>query len=647
MENQNSLIGTAMLSTIWEKEKKDTLELVIPFIKYSIGQLISIDERVELGSVADYLSTNFGFYDMPYSVLQKAFKRLTKKKVLKKENGQYYLCIDLSKECRNVSAQLDNMRKNSADVIDNLNVYLNKKHDSIFKKQISEEEVSTYFVKFLESNGYFIYSKIEKLQEVSPVDNKVFYYIAQFILEEYEGQTLIFSYIENIVKGFLLSHIIYGYVDTDYNEKFKDVYFYLDTTLLLYIFGLKSDEKNKGATQLLDLIRKSNIRARCFEHTYAEIISIIEAYKHNIPRGASKSIHTIEFFDNLQYSRSDVERYLLKLEDIFKENNIEITQVPYLSSDDSCIVKTEDYSKSIGEEELKKFLSLKLNYKKDEALDNDVKSISAISTMRNSKSFTKIEECKAIFVTTNTPLVYWAKEYTGDNDNCAPLLISDMDLTTLLWLKNYKRFSDYPKLKLIENARISMEPTENIRNEFKKKIEQLQAEGVVNEEQAVAYNQLIFRKKEKIMELINADPDNISNIDECDLEKITRDYYNTTLNAENIELKYQSKQKDELINDMRRATNERIEQNGKKIYIVLHVILIILISLMLVIPMYRLIPQSDRCGFGDIISFVIGIIGLLDLIAPRYRKCNCLIRKIVNKYEIHAKKQEHMRINKN
>ena len=264
MENQNSLIGTAMLSTIWEKEKKDTLELVIPFIKYSIGQLISIDERVELGSVADYLSTNFGFYDMPYSVLQKAFKRLTKKKVLKKENGQYYLCIDLSKECRNVSAQLDNMRKNSADVIDNLNVYLNKKHDSIFKKQISEEEVSTYFVKFLESNGYFIYSKIEKLQEVSPVDNKVFYYIAQFILEEYEGQTLIFSYIENIVKGFLLSHIIYGYVDTDYNEKFKDVYFYLDTTLLLYIFGLKSDEKNKGATQLLDLIRKSNIRARCF-----------------------------------------------------------------------------------------------------------------------------------------------------------------------------------------------------------------------------------------------------------------------------------------------------------------------------------------------------------------------------------------------
>ena len=98
---------------------------------------------------------------------------------------------------------------------------------------------------------------------------------------------------------------------------------------------------------------------------------------------------------------------------------------------------------------------------------------------------------------------------------------------------------------------------------------------------------------------------------------------------------------------MRRATNERIEQNGKKIYIVLHVILIILISLMLVIPMYRLKPQSDRCGFGDIISFVLGILGLLDLIAPRFRKCNCLIRKIVNKYEMHAKKQEHMRINKN
>ena len=156
------------------------------------------------------------------------------------------------------------------------------------------------------------------------------------------------------------------------------------------------------------------------------------------------------------------------------------------------------------------------------AISNDVESIYAIHILRQGKTFKKIEKCKALFVTTNHSLVYATQEFINNTSSSVPLLISDLELTSLLWLKNPKRFSDFPTLKLIESARISLEPTEQIRTEFIKKIEQFKNEPTVTEERAAAYRQLIYTEKEKLMELIDANPENISNIQLADLEDISR-----------------------------------------------------------------------------------------------------------------------------
>lgn len=90
MDNQNALTSTAMLAAIWEYEQKDTLELILPFVTYSIGKVISVGNRVDITSIAAYLSANLGFYDIPHSVLQKAFKRLSKRKILERKNREFF-----------------------------------------------------------------------------------------------------------------------------------------------------------------------------------------------------------------------------------------------------------------------------------------------------------------------------------------------------------------------------------------------------------------------------------------------------------------------------------------------------------------------------------------------------------------------------
>ena len=57
MSNNNALMYTALLATIWDKEKKDTLELLSPFVICAIGTNYSIGGQVNISEISDILST--------------------------------------------------------------------------------------------------------------------------------------------------------------------------------------------------------------------------------------------------------------------------------------------------------------------------------------------------------------------------------------------------------------------------------------------------------------------------------------------------------------------------------------------------------------------------------------------------------------
>ena len=47
--NQNVLISTALVCSLWDNHRKDTLDLMMPFLKYVIAKKTSIGE--ELGNL--------------------------------------------------------------------------------------------------------------------------------------------------------------------------------------------------------------------------------------------------------------------------------------------------------------------------------------------------------------------------------------------------------------------------------------------------------------------------------------------------------------------------------------------------------------------------------------------------------------------
>lgn len=644
MENQNALTSTAMLASIWEKEKKDTIELILPFVIYAIGKTTSPHNQVDISSVSDFVAHDFGFHQIPHSVLQKVLTRLNKKGILTLSNRKFFLKDDLSGECSKIDFQLNSAKSQTSAVVERLTDYFNQRKEYLLKKDITKEDGEKFFVSFLETKGYFVFAEISKLRDISAYENTMNYRIAQFILTEYDNKTDLFQYINNIVTGLLLSRVVYGYTDLQYKEKIKDLCVFFDTTLLLHIFGFKSAEENTAASQLIEILKSLSVPVKCFQHNYSEVHRILGAYKHNVLNPANRYGQTLEYFDKLKYSADDMNRVIANLDEYFKEKNIEVVDIPSLSGDGTGVISSVDFSSAVGEASLKKHLSESIPYRSDEALTNDVSSISAIFTLRRGKSYKKIEQCKALFVTTNRRLAYSAQKHINDIGNTVPLLINDLDLTTLLWLKSHKRHSDLPTLKLIETARLSLEPTEQIREAIVRKIEQFKSEPAVTEERAASYRQLMYTEKERVMELIGANPENVPNIQLNDLERLSRQHYNAELTNEIQCLK---RQFDETKRKLWAEASDRMNSAGNAVENALKATLYIVLVALLAVGVVGLLRQEQgRASVYSVSILVFSIIGFVDTIVPRLRHIDKLIKIPSNKRKAQVRNQEQMRIQK-
>ena len=57
--NNNLLTTTAMLNAFWEEENKDILDLLVPFVKYSIAQTTRVGDPIDLLKLTRHFKSFF------------------------------------------------------------------------------------------------------------------------------------------------------------------------------------------------------------------------------------------------------------------------------------------------------------------------------------------------------------------------------------------------------------------------------------------------------------------------------------------------------------------------------------------------------------------------------------------------------------
>lgn len=450
MKNNNALISTAMLTAIFEEKKQDTISLIIPFII----NIIYNDPKISYEDIVKKMQEDYSFNNFPQAIIRIIINRLKSQKILKQENYEYIFISDVSKIVKEFNERREKSKKEIDTVINSLNEFF-KQHMAL---KMSYLDCRNSFAKFLDKNGYLLYENIDNSTRLSKYNDKINYNIGLFINEHKLAKDLIFDYLKNIIEGSLIANALYVNIENNNNTDLNKLTCYFDTPFMLRVLEFKEPEYNTSALELVKLLKEQKVKIKCFKHNYNEIENIVEEYIRNYGKTQDK---TLENFVIKDYSLTEVREILDNLEDLFKNLEIEIVDTPEY--------KKEQYKDIIDEKRLAE--NLKAVYKDEKVsyktIDNDVASISAIMRLRKGKDYRKLEDCPAIFVTTNKDVRRETNLLLNLNETfkISPA-ISDIDLTAIVWLKSLVSNKDLPEIKLTENAMAAIKPTDSIRKKF-------------------------------------------------------------------------------------------------------------------------------------------------------------------------------------
>ena len=243
--------------------------------------------------------------------------------------------------------------------------------------------------------------------------------INSFVREIYESDLSTFSFIVDISIGYLISTTILYDDFPKYQGSFKGKYLYLDAGILFSLIGTDGKEREVQYTELIKLLTDAGANIYVFSHTYDEFVGILEGCLNWIESAnydPFKANRALQFFKENNYTQSDVERYILGIDQKLAERKVETINAPNPNTNmeyqidekklmDLIISKYKERIPNFDEEE------------KDQTLYLDVKSISAIYKLRQGSIPKTIKEAKHIFITTNSTLAYASRVYEIKEEN--------------------------------------------------------------------------------------------------------------------------------------------------------------------------------------------------------------------------------------
>lgn len=558
--NDNLLISVGVLSTYWEKSKKDTIDLLLPFLETSIAATSKEGEVIDVGKVREYFRHEFGYVDITDQVIVLMLNRLSPGKV-RKTHGQFVLLDSFEKESEDFLKKQTQYKEHREKVISALFAHLNNRIPSL---KLDENQTAENLIAFFAENGIMLVQNADILRGLKYKDNKVKYEIARFILDEESKRSTIFDYLMEMVKGFLVSTAISTQPNNPntIKAKFKNFHCYLDTRIIINALGLHLIEARQSAQEFLNMLKETGAKVYCFQHNVDEIHDVLHAYKNSLAnpkRNYSRT--TLEGFDEKGYTIDDVNRYLSVLSNKIESLGITICEDPPMPQDIHSSVW-------IDEVRLASVLRDSLFYNQasaEKAIENDITSVRSILRLRNGSQVKEIEKSGHIFSSTNSKYCVVVNSFLGITDGVIPPVIPDTNLAAVLWLKRCATHPDYPKIRLIENAMTALEPSQDFLNRFFAVIEKLTFEGGISEDEASIIRTDIFTKREA-MKLTQGDPENISGSTVVEIKERLKAQYIGDERAKSDESFNQFMEERNKRNQERARALDSIETTGNDVY---------------------------------------------------------------------------------
>lgn len=569
--NRNTIISLAMLYAIWESKRQDLLDLIRPFVLYSVGNTTKVGDRIDSTSVGKYMEEEFGYRSFQIEVVNKILSRETssniskEKRIIERRNNVYYLIGSLSDQIDAFSAKRTICKTHSDAVTTALATFFNECHVNN-RDNYTQAEAETHLLSFFERQGSAILLSVDDLRQIMAKNNEVEYFIGKFILAEKDKSSVLMDYMVELVKGYFVTTALYLQAENNdvTRASFTDVTFFLDTRILLGFLGYKTAQENSSVQEMVKSLQRHGAKLACFTYNEDEVYSILEAYKQASIRGSRNSFYTLEFFDSQKYSSSLVDIAQRQFKDKLRESGISSVTPEQVLSDAGI----GNGFLGLLDDSAMQALLLRINpdYRLT-SLPDDFSAINTVSRIRKGERLPNIEKCKAVFATTNTALVHATKQYMKQNslDYGFPLVISGSDLCVLAWLKDFEQDNNLPQMRLLENVLAAITPNRDLMETYFSILNTMEEMGNISSDEVALLRVDMFARNE-LMELTRGEKEKLTPaVIEAIREKMKKESFSAGVEQGKAEAeeKYKKQQADRR-NALCKKAEEEIEDDYKK-----------------------------------------------------------------------------------
>lgn len=358
-----------------------------------------------------------------------------------------------------------------------------------FNVDLTNEDGEEILLSFINENSSktLILPAIDKVRPDN-LSKKHFLMIAKYIKKIEKDNYDIFKIVQDISTAHIISSSLINELKNENTDILTGMYhslvLYLDTPVILKILGLNTFEMQESYLMLIKQLKERNNVLKIFQHTFDELYDILsdcERWIENPLYKAQYASPALKTFIEKKFTAKEVGLFIEHLEDKLHEVGIEIDYTDYYAPSynylqiDDTIIRNEII-------EFYKRNSPGFVYEtKEQTIERDVKSISAIFKLRRKKTYTSYKSAKYLFITTNTSLAYISKKSTKiENPSYRYGIypcITDVVLGTDIWISSpIEKVSTFSRKKLLADCSAAIQPTDQLISKLSDSIEKLYRE---------------------------------------------------------------------------------------------------------------------------------------------------------------------------
>ena len=470
--------SVAILQTLIE-ENRDVIECYVPFI----GNLSLTHEyrTVDIHRIQSDFVKEYGLR-LPYHPLVSILGRC--RKFLRKSGTEYRFDVRQAQKYA-FSAESSRATERISNFVSAFQEYTH----SEFNREISQDEALSIVLLFLKSNDAEIVLSNDDPAlipsvTVAKTDQFIFH---RFVQHAYDHDSNVCNFIIEMAVGYLYaSAVLFPQFKTK-SHPIKNVRLVLDTRLLLRLIGLEGSERKDAYELFVRSLKDGGARLRVFDHTIDEINGILDdcirwvedpAYNPEFAGPALK-----HFVEN-NYKSSDVMLFKAMLDSKLSSFGIREADGGYSQGCVSDFIDENKLYETIVHEYSEKSDHFE-EWQKAAVLYRDVKSISAVTRMRNGSRPRELRDANTIFVTTNAGFARAVARFSNERQmhGVIPECMTDVTLGTMVWLNSPATITELQGARILADTIAALRPNETLISRYRRQLQKLFDNGDVTEKE--------------------------------------------------------------------------------------------------------------------------------------------------------------------